>query len=292
MEFELKNMALNDDLVKEFSKIEMTREEFNLLSTFITNNYGIKLPGVKKVMLQSRLQKRLRMLNMPTFKDYCEYAFTKGNEHEIINMIDLVSTNKTDFFREPVHYTFLSEEALPTIVARKSQKMIKIWSAGCSSGEEPYSIAITVSEFLKKFPGIDFSITGTDISSRILNKAINGIYDENKIDVIPIDIKKKYFLKSKDPSLKKVRVVSELRKKINYKRLNFMDNGYNMKEMFDIIFCRNVLIYFDRENQEKVINKLCGFLKKGGYFFLGHSESVLKMNIPLQQTKPSTFIKI
>ena len=285
-------MALKEDLIQEFSKIEMTWEDFNRLSIYITSNYGIKLPEVKKVMLQSRLQKRLRTLGMQSFKEYCDFVFTKGNEHEIINMIDLVSTNKTDFYREPEHYNILNELVLPNIVFDRNPRIIKIWSAGCSSGEEPYSLAITTNEFLKKYPNTDFSITASDISIQILSKAIDGIYNESKIDVIPIEIKKKYFLRSKDRSKKKVRVISDIRNKINFIRLNFMDESYSVKEMFDIIFCRNVLIYFDRPAQEMVLNKLSKHLKKGGYFFLGHSESILKMNVPLKQIRPSTFVRL
>jgi len=285
------DMLTNKDLANELNRVEMTREDFLKLSNFITANYGIKLPEVKRVMLQSRLQKRLRILNMNSFDEYCEYVFKKGNEDEIIHMIDLVSTNKTDFFREPGHFEFLKNSALPDIIQRKKLKLLKIWSAGCSSGEEPYSIAIALSEYLKIYPGIEFSILGTDISARILNKAIEGIYEETKIDMVPIELKKRYFLRSKDRNKKKVRVVKELRGKVSYQRLNLMDNYYEINENFDLIFCRNVLIYFDRANQEKIINRLCMNLKKGGYFFLGHSESVLKMDIPLKQIKPSTFIK-
>jgi chemotaxis protein methyltransferase CheR len=208
-------------------------------------------------------------------------------------MIDVVSTNKTDFFREPVHFEYLSHEFIPEqMEASHGKGYLKIWSAGCSSGEEPYTIAITMAELKEKFPGMEFSILGTDISSRILKAAAEAIYKENRIEGIPLNYKKKYFLRSKDRTNPTVRVNADLRRRITFARLNFMDNSYAVNEMFDVIFCRNVLIYFDRETQEKVINRLCTKLKTNGVFFLGHSESITSMQVPLRQIKPTIFRKI
>lgn len=283
-----------DPLINDIFKAELSSEEFNKLSSFIYNESGIKMPPVKRIMLQSRLQKRLKELKMSSFKDYCNYIFSKdGLNNEIIHMLDVVSTNKTDFYREPVHFDFLSSTILPEFVnASKSQRNIKIWSAGCSSGEEPYTIAIVVSEFLEKYPNFDFSILGTDISTLILQKAINAIYKDERVEGIPLDIKRKYFLKSKDRENPSVKMGAMLRSKVKFERLNFMDSSYSIYDTFDIVFCRNVLIYFDRETQEKVINKICTKLNPGGYFFLGHSESIMNMNLPLRQIKPTIFQKI
>ena len=178
------------------------------------------------------------------------------------------------------------------IIKNPVNRNFKVWSAGCSSGEEPYTIAIVLNEFKQKTPGFNFSITGTDISSQILQKAISAIYNENRITNIPLDLKKKYFLRSKDRERKTVRVVRELRNYIKYLRLNFMDSSYNIHDMFDVIFCRNVLIYFNRETQEQVINKLCLKLKSGGYLFIGHSESIMGMDLPIEQIKPTIFRRI
>jgi chemotaxis protein methyltransferase CheR len=280
--------------LNEIFKAKLTDEEFKKLSEFIFNEYGIKMPPVKKVMLQSRLQKRLRELNLTNFKEYVSYVFSKeGQDNEVIHMIDVVSTNKTDFFREPVHFEFLSNVAVPEFMEESHDKgTMKIWSAGCSSGEEPYTIAITMMECKERFPMMDFNILGTDISSRILKSAIEAIYKEPRIEGVPLSIKKKYFLKSKDRISPTVRLIPEIRKRINFGRLNFMDNSYNVNETFDVIFCRNVLIYFDRETQERVINKLCTKLKTNGVFFLGHSESITSMKVPLKQIKPTIFRKI
>lgn len=279
--------------LNEIFKAKLSNEDFERLSNFIYHEYGIKMPPVKKVMLQSRLQKRLRELNITSFDEYVDYVFSKeGQDNEVIHMIDVVSTNKTDFFREPVHFEFLTNEGLPELMAGSNHLNIKVWSAGCSSGEEPYTLTIVLSEFKEKFPGFDYSIMATDISSRILRSAVEAIYKENRIENIPITLKRKYFLKSKDRESPTVRIIPELRRKVSFQRLNFMDHTFNIHETFDVIFCRNVLIYFDRETQEEVINKLCSKLKIGGFFFLGHSESITNMKVPLKQIKPTIFRRV
>jgi len=283
-----------DPLLNDIFRAELSQEDFAKLSSFIYRESGIKMPPVKRIMLQSRLQKRLKELRMTTFKEYCNYVFSKeGLNNEIIHMLDVVSTNKTDFFREPVHFDFLSSTVLPAYYSdSKLKKHFKIWSAGCSSGEEPYTIAIVLFEFFESHPGFDFSILGTDISTRILQNAIDAVYKEDKVIGVPLELKKKYFLKSKDRQNPTVKMGPLLRSKLRFERLNFMDNSYLINESFDVIFCRNVLIYFDRETQESVINKLCTKLSTGGYFFLGHSESILNMNVPLKQIKPTIYQKI
>lgn len=276
---------------EHFKPKMLTDTEFNKLARFIFEEYGIKMPLEKKVMLQSRLQKRLRHLNMTTFKEYIEYVFNKeGKGEEVIHMIDVVSTNKTDFYREADHFEFLKEEALPDLCEGNDfYRPIKIWSAGCSSGEEPYTLAFTLSDYQEKEPRMDYTILGTDISSRILRQANDAIYKEEKTTIIPMPVKKKYLLKSKDRGNPTVRVKAEIRKKVSFQRLNFMDESYAVPDTYDLIFCRNVLIYFSREVQELVINKLCQKLRPGGYFFLGHSESITNMNVPLDRVKPTIF---
>jgi chemotaxis protein methyltransferase CheR len=242
-------------------------------------------------MLQSRLQKRLKELNMSSFQEYVQYVFSEeGQANEVIHMIDVVSTNKTDFFREPIHFEFLTNTALPELVGETPlHKTIKIWSAGCSSGEEPYTIAMVLSDYKELKPYFDFKILGTDISSRILRTAVDAIYKEVRVEGIPLNLKRKYLLRSKDRTNPTVRIIQELRQRVSFERLNFMDNSYNVADQFDVIFCRNVLIYFDRQTQERVINKLCSKLRSGGFFFLGHSESITSLNVPLTQIKPTIF---
>jgi chemotaxis protein methyltransferase CheR len=282
--------------ISDIYKAVMTSDDFKRLSSFIYKEYGIKMPEIKKTMLQSRLHKRLRELNMTNYKEYVEYLFSKeGQQSEVIHMIDMVSTNKTDFFREPVHFDFLHSDILPEIVmGDKPNRAVKIWSAGCSSGEEPYTIAISMSEFSLLNPGtsFDFSILATDISTRVLRSAVDGIYKEPRVEMLPITLKKRYLLKSKDRTSPTVRIIPELRRRITFQRLNFMDSHYSVPDNFDIIFCRNVLIYFDRDTQERVINKLCTKLKPNGIFFLGHSESITNFDVPLRQLRPTIFRKV
>jgi chemotaxis protein methyltransferase CheR len=275
-----------------FYQKELTDKEFNQLSQFIQSNYGIKMPPIKKVVLQGRLQKRLKKLQINDYKTYIDYVFSPQGQEEIIHMMDVVSTNKTDFFRESVHFEFMTDEILPELFKRDGRTVVKAWSAGCSSGEEPYTMAITMQEFKDKNPGFDYQILATDISTQMLQLGANAIYKEERIDEIPLYLKKKYFLRSKDPNNKQVRLVKQIRDKVQFMRLNFMDNTYQVNDNFDFIFCRNALIYFERETQEIVINKLCSKLKTGGFFILGHSESITNMRVPLKSIKPTIFRKI
>lgn len=273
--------------------VKMTMPEFNKFSTFIYNEYGIKLLPVKKTLLESRLQKRLHALQIPSFKDYSDFVFSaQGQQMEIIQMIDLVTTNKTDFFREPAHFNYLESTVLPEFVSNFPGRTLKIWSAGCSSGEEVYTLAMVLHEFSEKYPLVNYQIYGTDLSTQVLNKAIAAVYSEERIANIPLSIKRKYFLKSKDVTKKTARIIPQLRSKVQFERLNFMDDRLDVPAPFDIIFCRNVIIYFDKTTQEKVINKLCANLKTGGHFFLGHSESITNMEVPLHQLKPTIFQKL
>ncbi len=271
-------------------KAELSDADFLAFSEFIYNEFGIKMPPIKRVMLQGRLLKRIRELNMQSYTEYKNYFFSQeGQKKEIFNFLNVVTTNKTDFFREPVHFDFLRNEILPEFVG--NNRNLKIWSAGCSSGEEPYTISIVLNEFKTENPLFNFSILGSDISNKVLTNASKGIYAEHKVALIPMDLKKKYFLKSKDRDNPSVRVKPELQKSIALKYVNLMDNHYNVNDSFDVIFCRNVLIYFDRATQERVISKLSQYLKPGGYFFIGHSESLSGMDVPLKHVKPTIFIK-
>ncbi|PID90203.1 MAG: chemotaxis protein CheR [Bacteroidetes bacterium] len=274
-------------------RAELGDAEFARLSTFIYSTAGIKMPPAKRIMLQSRLQKRLVELGMSDFKTYTDYVLSeRGQQEELVHMLDVVSTNKTDFFREPIHFDFLRDQVLPEFYDGGG-RTLKVWSAGCSSGEEPYTIAMVISEFLKgRGGGLDYSIIGTDLSTRILSAAVNAVYKEDRVEGVPLEIKRAYMLRSKDRTNPTVRMVPDIRRKIRFQRLNFMDASYNLNEMFDVVFCRNVLIYFDRATQEAVIRKQCAKLRKGGYFFLGHSESIMSMDLPLESIRPTIFRRI
>lgn len=261
---------------------QLEGNEFKVLSSFIQDNFGIKMPESKRIVLQGRLQKRLKALEIPDFKSYIDYLFGQNGKDEIVLMVNAVSTNKTDFFREPSHFDYLTKVILPSLTSNYRYKKVKIWSAGCSSGEEPYTLAIVLSEYKKQNANIDFSILATDISTDVLHHGANAIYDEEKILTVPIDLRKKYFLRSKDQQQPKVRVIKELRDKVTFCRQNFMDKTYQFDTDFDIIFCRNALIYFELSEQQNIINKFCKHLNQGGYFVLGHSETITNMNVPLK----------
>jgi chemotaxis protein methyltransferase CheR len=275
----------------------MTAAEFERLSRFIYTHCGIKMPPVKKTMLESRLQKRLRLLGVRSFRDYCDMLFgSPGGREELVHMIDAVTTNKTDFFREPTHFSYLSESLLPELMERGEQPSrppFTAWSAGCSSGEEPYTLAVVLSEFAAGNAGFRFSITATDISTRVLAKARTGIYDENQISMIPDPLKQKYFLRSKDRSKALVRIVPRLRSLVTFQRLNLMDEKYSFSEgSVDALFCRNVIIYFDRDTQRALLSRLCRYLRKDGCLFLGHSETVHGFDLPLARIASTMYRKV
>ncbi len=283
---------LDSDKELDCFKAELSEADFKAFSDFIYNQYGIKMPPIKRIMLQGRLLKRIRELNLKSYTEYKNYFFSKeGQEKEIYNFLNVVTTNKTDFFREPVHFDFLRDTVLPEFISKQSGSSFKVWSAGCSSGEEPYTISILLNEFKLNNPTFSFNILGSDISNRVLTNASKGVYAENKVALLPIDIKKRYFLKSKDRLNPTVRVRPELQKNLALKHVNLMNKSYDVNEKFNVIFCRNVLIYFDRETQESVINKLSQHLLPGGYFFIGHSESLSGMNVPLEHIRPTIFRK-
>jgi len=271
----------------------MTDREFGNFSQFIESTCGIRMPDSKKLMLESRLQKRLKHLCIGSFREYYDYLVSKqGVRDELVRMIDVVTTNKTDFFREAAHFTYLTETVLPRIPKNEQQSGIRVWSAGCSSGEEPYTLAMTLSEHGRHNLGFRYSILATDICTEVLRSAHRGIYEEEKTAPIPTALKKRYLLRSKDRSRGIVRVCPELRSAVTFRRLNFMDETFDIDSQFRIIFCRNVIIYFDRETQEVLLNKFCRHLLPGGYLFLGHSETLNGLDVPLVQVNSTVYQKL
>ena len=286
----MKNNSNSKDL--ECFKAQLSEQDFNDFSKYIYSEYGIKMPPMKRIMLQGRLLKRIRELNMTSFSEYKDYFFSQaGQQKELLQFLNVVTTNKTDFFREPIHFNFLNDVILPQKKQLKPNETFRVWSAGCSSGEEPYTISIILNDFQQLNPLFRFEITATDISTQVLERAASGIYAAEKITGVPMNILKKYFLKSKNPENKTVKINSILQRNMTLSYLNLMEN-YTHPVLFDVIFCRNVLIYFDRETQERVIRKICTFLKPDGYFFIGHSESTSGMNLPLEHIKPTIFKKV
>ncbi len=285
-----------NDFLPALSKISMSDECFARFSNFIQGNFGIKMPEVKKTMLESRLQKRLRQLGLYNFEEYGEYVFSpEGLEKELVHMVDQVTTNKTDFFREPAHFEYLLDHAVPEFIKTTGAGMnrpLEIWSAGCSSGEEPYTLAMLLSEFAVTCHGFDYSILGTDISVEMLERAVKGIYREHLTGPIPSMLMQKYLMRSRNRDSELVRIVPELRGKVRFRRMNLMDRVLEVDRTMDMIFCRNVIIYFERPIQYELILKLCENLTAGGYLFLGHSETLHGMDLPLKQVSPMVYRKV
>jgi chemotaxis protein methyltransferase CheR len=206
----------------------------------------------------------------------------------------VVTTNKTDFFRESNHFDYLISTALPELNALRQgapRKALRFWSAGCSTGEEPYTLAMVMSEYVADNYGTDFRILATDICTKVLEKGKSGIYDIERVEPVPMRYKKKYLLRSKDPQKELVRIVPDLRARITFRRLNFMDREFGIVEPMDVIFCRNVVIYFDRKTQERLLNKFHSHLVPGGYLFMGHSETLNGLDVPFSQVASTIYRK-
>ncbi len=279
---------------REYLDARLSEREFKRLGAFIQTRTGIKMPPHKKEMLESRLRKRLRSLRIPSYKDYCHYLFsTEGMKNELVHMIDVVTTNKTDFFREPDHFDFLRETVLPEMLNGRYRR-ISVWSAACSTGEEPYTLAMVLETFSSCHPDnqIEYNILATDISAEALKKAETGIFNEDLVKDVPMEYKKEYLLRSKERKKKLIRIIPRLRNRVAFHRMNLMADDFNLAYAMDIIFCRNVIIYFEKQTQEKLLKRICRYLKHGGYLFMGHTEALGGFNLPLVSVSPTVYRKI
>ncbi|MDH5382862.1 MAG: hypothetical protein OEW75_18550 [Cyclobacteriaceae bacterium] len=267
----------------------LTVDEFNKIANFVTNKYGIKLPIGKKVMVESRLSERVEKLKFEGFTPYVEYIFSRKGKFELSELIEHISTNETWFFREPEHFKYIT-----TYLRKKDiTKKIRVWSSACSSGEEAYSIAMTLEELKEtEVPGLDYKIWCTDISNEILQKASMGIYSKGHLE----NLKKRHIDKYLDlKNSDKPRITYDLRSKLIFKQFNLIDEKeyQSIVHKFDIIFCRNVLIYFNRDHQEKVITHLASKLKIGGLFMIGHTEtSIFKKIESLKMIRPALYERV
>ena len=269
----------------------LTNRDFDRLRTLIYTESGISLGPDKRTMMEIRLKRRLRSLNLSSLSEYCDHVFAPdGQQHELIHLIDVITTNKTDFFRESVHFDFLVSKALPDLASRRgATRKSLVWSAGCSTGEEPYTLAMVLSEYSQTSPGFKIHVLATDISTTVLERAGAGIFKSEAISPVPRDLVRKYFMRSRDPESGLLRVVPELRSLVEFRRVNFMDADYGLPEPPEVIFCRNVIIYFDRPTQVRLLEKLTRQLVPGGYFFAGHSESLQGMDLPLVPVAPAVY---
>jgi len=275
---------------------ELSEKDRDELSNFIERNYGIQMPVSKKTMLQSRLQKRAMQLGYASIKEYVRYFFSSvGQQNEIDHFATIVSTHKTEFFREIDHFEILKSIILPELLDNDiglSSPMM-FWSSASSTGEEIYSIILTVYHYFLRnnYAGYNFKVIGTDISENIAAFAHKGIYSDSALSTIPFDYHP-YIMRSKDTNRRAIRIVPELRKYADFRQQNLIDSQYKIQKGIHVIFCRNVLIYFDRNVQETILRKLVNLLAPGGFLLIGHSESLSGMDLPLELVRMTVYRKV
>jgi chemotaxis protein methyltransferase CheR len=271
--------------------LEFSESDFIKISRLVYEQCGINLHDGKKELVKARLGKRIRAGNFSSFRDYFEYVLQDHSGEEMIQLLDSISTNFTHFFRENQHFEFLKQEVLTAKKTRAGgSKRLRIWSAGCSTGEEPYTIAITLLETMPPGSGWDMKILATDLSTKVLATAQAGVYLREKVQNLPLDLIRKYFLRGENRWQNYVKIKPQAKSLVSFKRLNFMES-FSFNEPFDCIFCRNVMIYFDKETRSNLVNRFYEQLDKGGIFFIGHSESLSGLDHPFQYVKPAIYRK-
>jgi len=269
----------------------LTEEDFLRVSDVIYNHCGINLHDGKHSLVRARLAKRIRSTNFDNFSDYIDYVLSEKGRQEFVAFVDSLSTNLTSFFREKVHFDYLQDTFLPNLIQekeKKNQHRIRAWSAGCSSGEEPYTIAITLLENIPQ--NWDCKILASDVSTRILQMAQAGTYDAERVAPLTPQQKNKFLVPNRIEGHKVYQVNSQLQKMIAFRYLNLME-PWPFKGPFDFIFCRNVMIYFDKSTQQKLVNRFWDVLAPNGLLCIGHSESLTSIKHKFQYVIPATYKK-
>ncbi len=273
----------------------MTDEQYQLFRELIHKQTGIALNPGKKEMVSSRLIRRLRAHGLASYEDY--YTMLTADHDtsdEIIRMIDVVTTNKTEFFREKSHFEFLRSRGLPQVARRmrmEGRSTLQTWSAGCSTGEEPYSLAMILAEFFATREG-GFHILASDISSTVLAVAQRGVYDSEAIAPVPAALQYRYLMRGKGRQMGHYRVVPELRQRVTWSRLNLMEPSFDIGVTMDLIFCRNVIIYFDRPSIAGLVRRFHRHLRPQGYLFIGHSETLSGLTDRFQRIMPTVYQRV
>ena len=270
--------------------VPITEDEFNRIRELVKRNTGISLGSHKRDLVVSRLAQRLRKLNLSSFSEYLHLLEEAGDSGELVNMINRITTNKTDFFREIHHFKYLTDVILPKITAGGGSGKVRCWSAGCSSGQEPYTLAITLQEFFAGKSGWDVKILATDLDTNMLHTADQGIYQAEQLAPVDPDLVRKYFTKLSDGQYQ---VKPVLRNMITFKKFNFISHAtYNVRVPLDFIFCRNVMIYFDAQEKHDIVTKFAAVLKPHGYLFVGHSESLMMAKDIFNNIGPTIYQKV
>ncbi|MGB8601653.1 MAG: protein-glutamate O-methyltransferase CheR [Rhizomicrobium sp.] len=273
------------------TEITLSDEAFHRLADFVYQRCGIHITSRKRTMLEARVRRRMQETGIERIETYCRFLVERDNlesEEEAIHLIDAVTVNKTDFFREPTHFSYLTKTILPELVA-KGQRNFKIWSAASSYGAEPYTIAMVVDDFCQEHSGCDYFVLGTDICTKVLEKASAARYSEAQIAPIPPQQRRRHVMVAKDKTRREYRMAPHLRSKVAFLQLNLFGDHYPISVDYDVIFCRNVLIYFDKKTQKRLLNQLILHMKPDGYLILGHSESTVGMDLPLVSVANTIF---
>lgn len=276
----------------KFSRFELTDDDFNYLSHLINERAGIRLPSEKRELVYARLAKRLRSLGFDSFQQYCD-LLRGGDEEELVLCVNAITTNVTSFFREAHHFEFLERTVLPELIEGKSRggtKRLRIWSAGCSSGEEAYSIEIVLRE-QAALRNWDVRILATDLDTHILERAQNGVYDLKQIEKVSPARRNRWFRLGIGSNDGLVSVIPELKERVYFRQVN-LKGSWPMHGPFDVIFCRNVVIYFDKKMQKKLFNRFAEILSGDGYLFIGHSESLFGISERFKVAGPTIYRKI
>lgn len=267
----------------------ITARTFKRLSTFIYDECGIRMPAAKQSMVESRLRRRSRALEFDTLEAYCRFVLGDGaNSEEVVHLINAVTTNKTDFFREPRHFEYLARAILPALAA-KGKPLVRVWSAACSIGAEPYTIAMVMEDYAQNQGGPDYAILATDLDTNVLETARKGIYPRDMLEPVPATLRQRYVCMGHGARASQARIHPRLRAKVGFAQLNLMEQAYAIGSPVDLIFCRNVLIYFDKATQKQVVTRLIECLAPGGYLFVGHSESIAGFDLPLASVGNTMF---
>jgi len=271
----------------------LTEEDFRKISDIVYEHCGINLHNGKKELVRARVAKRLRSGNFKTFSEYIKYVLQDKTGTEFSILVDSLSTNLTGFFREPQHYAFLRSEFLPLLLERKKKKRdfrIRAWSAGCSSGEEPYSLVMTLLEAIQDTGRWDVKVFANDISTTMLETAQKGIYEKERVEPIPSLLKQKYMIPHRKGNRRVFEVDKILRDTVTFKHMNLVKD-WVIREPLDFIFCRNVMIYFDKSTQARLVNRFWHLLSPGGMLFTGHSESLITIDHKFNYIQPTMYVK-
>lgn len=265
-------------------------KEFKKISEFMYKHCRLNLHDGKKELVQTRLNKRLRLLGMDSYDSYLQYVESEPGGNELTIMVDSLTTNMTYFFRENDHFDYLKKEVFSKINGRNTTRF-RVWSAGCSSGEEPYSLAIVMKECVQGLEFMDALILASDISTRVLQMGVTGEYSSESLKHTNPVLRNKYFdLCESADGRKKYRVKDSVKKLVRFRRLNLMDS-WPIQGKFDVIFCRNVMIYFDKQTQQELLNRFYSALQPGGLFLVGHSESLSGIKSDFKYVGPMIYGK-